>query len=97
MTPSFSVRITPHYERLSDKLLEHHSEFEAISHRAREILATDPYNRSRRHYIKKLKDVPPSEGQFRLSLGRWRFRYDIYGQEVVLTYCGLRREETYRR
>ena len=65
MTPPFSVRSAPHYERLSDKLLRRHPEFEAIS-------------------------------QWRLSTGRWRFRYNIYGQEVNLTYCGLRREETYR-
>jgi len=30
-------------------------------------------------------------------MGRWRFRYDIIGQVVVLHYCGLRREDTYRR
>ncbi|PYV40050.1 MAG: hypothetical protein DMG06_21460 [Acidobacteria bacterium] len=59
-------------------------------------LQSDPYNRSRRHAIKKLEGVKPGEGQYRLRLGRWRFRYDIFGQEVVLHYCGLRREETYR-
>ena len=36
------------------------------------------------------------DGQYRLRLGRWRFRYDITGQEVVLHYCSLRREDTYR-
>jgi len=46
--------------------------------------------------IKKLEAVSLGEGQWRLSLGRFRFRYDIYGQEVVLQYCGLRREDTYR-
>jgi hypothetical protein len=29
-------------------------------------------------------------------LGRWRFRYDIEGSEVVLYVCGLRDESTYR-
>jgi hypothetical protein len=33
-----------------------------------------------RHHIKKLKGVAPSEGQYRLSVGRWRFRYDIVGR-----------------
>jgi hypothetical protein len=36
------------------------------------------------------------QGQYRLRLRRWRFRYDIYGQDVMLTYCGLRSEATYR-
>lgn len=96
MTPPFVVRTTPHYERLSDKLLTTHPDFEAISHRAREILSTDPYNRTRTHHIKKLEGVPAGDGRWRLSLGRWRFRYDISGRVIVLHYCGLRREETYR-
>ena len=96
MTPPFSIRAKTRYEGLSDKLLTHYPEFEAISHRAREILTADPYNRSRAQHIKKLEAIPLGEGQRRLSLGRFRFRYDIYGQEVVLQYCGLRREDTYR-
>jgi hypothetical protein len=39
--------------------------------------------------------VPRGEGQWRLALGRFRFRYDIYDQDVVFHYCGLRREDTY--
>jgi hypothetical protein len=38
----------------------------------------------------------PATAQYRLRLGRWRFRYDILGNEVVLHYAGLRREDTYR-
>jgi hypothetical protein len=37
----------------------------------------------------------PGQGQYRLRLGRFRFRYDIAGHEVALLYCGLRREDTY--
>jgi hypothetical protein len=32
---------------------------------------------------------------YRLRSGRFRFRYDIAEREVVLLYCGLRREDTY--
>jgi len=60
------------------------------------IFNNDPYNRIRRHAILKLEGVAPHDGQYRLRLGRWRFRYDIHGQEVVLKRCGLRRENTYR-
>lgn len=96
MTPPFSVRTTPHYERLARKLRTGHPKFDALQERAFEILRADPTNRTREHDIRKLKAVPLGEGQWRLSLGRFRFRYDIYGQEVVLHYCGLRREATYR-
>lgn len=96
MTPPFSVHTTPHYERLVRKLLKGHAELQALQDQVREILSTDPHNLSRRHNISKLEGVRPGEGQYRLRLGRWRFRYDIFGREVWLFYCGLRREDTYR-
>ncbi|MBZ0170344.1 hypothetical protein MELA_01967 [Candidatus Methylomirabilis lanthanidiphila] len=96
MTSPFSVRTTPRFERLSRGLLQGHLEFRALQERAFDILKADPYNRSRAYHIKKLADVSIGEGQWRLSLGRFRFRYDVYGREVVVHYCGLRREATYR-
>lgn len=95
MTPPFPVRGTPRFERMAQKLLKHHPELRAVIDRAREILTSDPYNRTLLHPIKKLVGAQ-CEGQYRLRLGRWRFRYDVQGGEVVLQYCGLRREETYR-
>ena len=41
--------------------------------------------------------LPRDDGQWRLSLARWRFRYDVAGREVLLKRCGLRREDTYRK
>ena len=96
MTSSFSVHTTPHYERLLRKLLRRHPELLELQDQAREILSTDPYNSTRTYNIKKLQGIPPGEGQYRLRLGRFRYRYDIFGREVWLFYCGLRREETYR-
>ncbi len=96
MTPAgFSVRTVPSYERLSNKLHKAHRDFDAVETSAAAILGSDPYNRSRQHHIKKLRDIAPGDGQYRLSLGRWRFRYDIIDRVVLLTYCGLRREDTY--
>jgi hypothetical protein len=97
MTPPFSVQSAPHYERLAKKLLRGHPDFLAVQTRAGAILCADPYNASRQHHIKKLEGVAAGEGQFRLTMGRWRFRYDIVGREVRLVYCGLRREDTYRK
>ena len=96
MMLSFLVRTTAGYERLARRLLKGNPEFALLQERAVSILAHDPYNHTKTHHIKRLEGVRPGEGQWRLSLGRWRFRYDIRGQDIVLQYCGLRREETYR-
>jgi mRNA-degrading endonuclease RelE of RelBE toxin-antitoxin system len=55
-------------------------------------LRQDPYNRSGHHNIKKLRGVERGEGQWRIAVGDYRIRYDIFGREVVLYSCKLRRE-----
>jgi hypothetical protein len=98
MTGVFDVRTTPRFDRLFKKLLgQHPRDAGEVFAEALAILKLDPYNRSRRHPIKKLEGVRPGEGQYRLKLRRWRFRYDIWSgrQQVELGYCGLRRENTY--
>lgn len=97
MTPAFVVLASSHYERLAKKLLRGHRDFAEVQAQVGANLGEDPYNVSRQHQIKKLEGVAAGDGQFRLTMGRWRFRYDIAGREVRLTYCGLRREDTYRR
>jgi mRNA-degrading endonuclease RelE of RelBE toxin-antitoxin system len=96
MTPSFSVRTSTHFDRLLKSLARGNQEVIERYAEAIEVLSVDPYNRSRRHDILKLQGVAAGDGQYRLRLGRWRFRYDISGQDVVLHYCGLRREDTYQ-
>jgi len=95
MPAPFLVRTSSHYERLARLLRKRQPKFDAAHQKAIEILRQDPTNRSGSHDIKKLTNVPRGEGQWRLALGRFRFRYDIYDQDVVLQYCGLRREDTY--
>lgn len=95
MTSGFTIYTTSAFRRLSRSLQKHHQEFAQVEAEAFATLRSDPYNRARRHQIKKLENVSPGKGQYRLRLGRWRFRYDIEGQDVVLYYCGLRREDTY--
>lgn len=96
MMEFYLVKAGPSYDRLARRLMKQHPDFDSIEGRAREILEDDPYNRSRKYSIKKLESVKQGEGQWRLAIGRWRFRYDIYNKEILLAYCGLRREETYR-
>lgn len=92
----FTVRTTSRFEHVFRSLLKHHPDLLAIRDDILTILSVDPYNRSRRHPIKKLKSVPQGQGQYRLRIGRWRFRYDIYDDIVLLVFCGLRDESTYR-
>jgi mRNA-degrading endonuclease RelE of RelBE toxin-antitoxin system len=73
MTPSFSVRTTPRFDRLLTSLTRRHREVIERYAEALEVLSADPYNRSHRHDILKLQGVAPGEGQYRLRLGRWRF------------------------
>ena len=95
MTPRFSVRVSSRCQPLLTRLHEQHPDFAAFHTRAIEILEQDPANVRRQHNILKLKDTTRGDGQWRLRLGRFRFRYDIYEREVLLLYCGLRREDTY--
>ena len=95
---TYSVVATPLLGRLLGKLIPHHPELLEVFGSALDILKTDPYNLARKHLIRKLRGAKPGESQYRLRIGRWRFRYDIWDerQEVELSYCGLRREDTYK-
>jgi mRNA-degrading endonuclease RelE of RelBE toxin-antitoxin system len=92
---AYAVLSTPHFERLMRKLARQQPEAVERFEEAVAILSADPHNKSRKHPIRKLENVPVGEGQYRLRSGRFRFRYDIEGTEVILLYCGLRREDTY--
>lgn len=96
MTTKFAVRTTSQFDRSLRKLGGRHVELADLYAEVLKILASDPYNRSGTHSIKKLVDVPSGEGQYRIRAGRFRFRYDFEGQIVYLKYCSLRREDTYR-
>ena len=94
---TFTVLTTPLFDRLLAKLVQQHLELPDIFEAAIDILRTDPHNLARNQPIKKLRGIKPGNGQYRLRTGRWRFRYDIWDklQEIELSYCGLRREDTY--
>lgn len=96
MTLPYSVHTTPHFDRSLKKLFSRHPHLVDTYAEAIDILRTDPQNLTRTHHIRKLAGIQPGEGQYRIRLGRWRLRYDIFGREVWLFQCSLRREETYR-
>jgi mRNA-degrading endonuclease RelE of RelBE toxin-antitoxin system len=93
--PAYSVVTTAHFDRLLKKLAPKHPDLVERFEEAIGILSLDPHNKSYKYPIKKLTNVPAGEGQYRLRSGRFRFRYDVAEHEVVLLYCGLRREDTY--
>jgi hypothetical protein len=78
------------------KLAPKHPDLAGRFEEAIAVLSVDPYNRTNKYAIKKLAGVAAGDGQYRLRSGRFRFRYDIAGSEVLLHYCGLRREDTYQ-
>ena len=91
----YSVVTTAHFDRLLKKLAPKHPDLVERFEEAIGILSLDPHNKSHKYPIKKLTNVPAGDGQYRLRSGRFRFRYDVAEREVVLLYCGLRREDTY--
>ena len=95
----YQVLVAPRFRRLAKKLTRQHPEFSDHYARAVRILSEDPTNNSNRFSIKKLRGVSHGNGQWRLRLGRFRVRYDVYAgvREVLLTYCAVRREGTYKR
>jgi mRNA-degrading endonuclease RelE of RelBE toxin-antitoxin system len=92
---AFSVLTTAHFDRMLKKLAPKHPELAERFEESIAILSRDPYNKSGKYAIKKLVGVSAGEGQYRLRSGRFRFRYDIAERQVLLLYCGLRREDTY--
>lgn len=95
MRNGFTVLVSPHFERLAKRLAKQNPEFPKQFQKAVAILNTDPYNRGGKHSILKLTGEQADNGQWRLRIGRLRFRYDIIDKTVELKYCSLRRENTY--
>ena len=95
MAEAFRVQSTSGFDRREGLSKAAQGISDLLDH-ALAILEIDPLNNMRKHSIGKLSDVRPGDGQYRLRLGRWRFRYDVSGSNVTLRYCGLRREDAYR-
>lgn len=97
MAGGFSIITTAHFDRLAKALNRRHpGVFMVALKKVLGALESDPYNVQRRFAIKKLTDVRPGDGQYRLRMGRFRFRYDISNETVTMVRCSLRRENTYR-
>jgi len=81
---SYIIYIPPKFERQSQKLIQKHSITEDFLEEIKIVLREDPYNISRRYRIKKLNDIKPGFGQWRIRGGDYRLRYDIFGKVITL-------------
>jgi len=95
MMQVFSVQTTSHFDRTFRKLVKKHRELVDAFAKVLHILKSDPYNTTRSHPIKKLEGVKSGDAEYRIRVGRWRFRYDVIERTVYLKACSLRREDTY--
>lgn len=91
----FIVEPTTAFAREYKKLLKRHRDLVEVYGKVFLALTTDPHNLGQRYNILKLTNVSVGKGQYRIRVGRWRFRYDIWESNVELQSCGLRREDTY--
>ena len=79
MLQPFRTRSSPSFERDIRILTKRNPNLLPKVEEAAAILSVDPYNSTRRYNIKKLNAVRPGEGQWRIRIGAYRIRYDVFG------------------
>ncbi len=94
MLQPFRTRSSPSFERDIRKLSRRNPNLLLKVEEAAAILSDDPYNTTKAHSIKKLTGVRLGEGQWRIRIGDYRIRYDVFGSDVVL-YSFRHRKEAY--
>lgn len=92
MANGFRVLTTATFERNARKMLRKHPHLAKVIDEIAGVLREDPYNITRQHDIKKLHQVKPGEGQWRIRSGDYRLRYDIIEHAVFLHSIRHRKE-----
>ena len=69
-------------KKIKKKTLQHPDLKDKLK-RGLDILERDAENKSTQHNIKKLINIKPGEGQWRLRIGSYRIRYDILRKQVI--------------
>ena len=80
----FTVVITSAFKRDIKRLEKFQQEIASLYEEVISVLENDPYNIARKNDIKKLGGVKHGDGQFRVRIGKWRVRYDIEKNFVIL-------------
>ena len=92
MGAAFRIFTTAAFDRSMKRLAKKNPDISDMFEALLAILAADPQNASRRHSIKKLTDVEPGEGQWRIRSGVYRLRYDIRDDIVTLHSINHRKD-----
>lgn len=98
MARDYSLIRTARFERHAKKLTRRHKDFLATTEMAYAMLLTDPRNETGKRYpITKLANLTgTTNGEWRLKLGKFRFRYDVIGDTVLLQTCFYRSSHDYK-
>lgn len=94
MPTAFQIINLPAFERDMRRNIKRNPKLVTVIERMRSILMEDPYSKAGKYDIKKLEGIKLGEGQWRIRLGDYRLRYDIFGHEVIL-YSFRHRKEVY--
>jgi mRNA-degrading endonuclease RelE of RelBE toxin-antitoxin system len=94
MTPVYRLLPTSGFRRDFEEVYKRNPGITRQIDSLKLILSHDPFNRSGRYDVKKLKDIPRGEGQYRIRSGKYRLRYDVEGNDVIL-YSFKHRKEAY--
>ena len=89
MSKCFQVLVTPVFERRYRKLLAHDKDLQGFFGDTLKKLEVNP---QRGGQIKKLVGVTSGDGAWRMRLGVYRLRYDVYDETVVLYTISLRKD-----
>lgn len=96
MSVSFCVRSTSHFERDARKRVKRNHTLLKILNEVVIILSEDPKNISGKYDIKKLRGTKVGEGQWRIRIGDYRIRYDVFDRELdIVLYSFRNRKEGY--
>jgi mRNA-degrading endonuclease RelE of RelBE toxin-antitoxin system len=92
MPAAFRVLSTAAFDRALKRLAKKHPDIPDIFEELLAILESDPLNTSRQYNVKKLVDVEPGDGAWRIRSGVYRLRYDVAGTTVTLHSINHRRD-----
>jgi len=95
MSSRFRVLGSPGFEREFRAIAKRNSQLPTALEELLKILSDDPYNRSGQHNIKKLAQVKPGDGEWRIRWREYRLRYDILADEVML-HSFRHRKDSYK-
>lgn len=94
MVGKFNIVYTPSFDRELKRIFKKDKKILSLLEKVVENLCNSPLTQGKASNIKKLVGVKQGEGQWRIRAGVYRFRFDIFGNTVVL-HCVRDRKDSY--